>query len=251
MSKVWVILLLSFSLPALGKTSELEKRTSKFNKASKEERAQILDYVVSEFSSFKGKDKKLVADFISFYIDNFRENVKLFTNKEKTKLSSVFLSHTAFFIEDLKATRMKMSKDYYNTPFVKRVCPYLTLLGHLESRLKGERKKKFLKNKGRKQFLEEVLRLYGALYGPRFNEGSHNHMYCLYNNYKKPWPEEIKILSQILTKKERLAIKENMKICHEETLEGNGDGFSATKEPSKTSPSNKKSPKPKAKPVRK
>ena len=48
-------------------------------------------------------------------------------------------------------------------------------------------------------------------------------MYCLYDYYKEPWNEELEDLSKNLSEKERKAVKEKLKICHEESLKGNGD----------------------------
>ena len=121
MLKILLFTFLIFPLPTLSKSNDLKEKISTFNTDKKEERKKTLEYMVSNFKSFKGDEKLQVIDFIGLYTESIgNEDLKVLDKKEKAILSQLFLDYTLFFADDLKRDRKKLSPDYYNSPFIER-----------------------------------------------------------------------------------------------------------------------------------
>ncbi len=131
-------------------------------------------------------------------------------SRKPTKMLTNLNDYSSSLME-LKKT---MNQGNYKTIVYEKVCPYMEALKTFDSKDKINQKK-------RKQFLEEVVKIYGKVFDFPFE---YSVMYCVYNYYKSPNPPEIlEIVKKLLPEKKQKEFTGLLKVCDQEEREGNGD----------------------------
>lgn len=148
--------------------------------------------------------------FFSFYLVCFNT-----TYSFALKGNALSKENTAnFYISDFKEIKESMNENNYEDLVYNKVCSHMNQI-HSPLFLQS------LNSTKKKQILTELVKVYGRVLD--FSE-EHYLMYCIYDHYQSPQPEELEEISKkILSSEKQKQFNDMFDLCHQENIKGNGD----------------------------